>query len=265
MEIFDFYDYVKPRQFEHRLRSDLVASLGRILSNKYPQERICPFGSYMSGLYLPTGDMDLVLCTNRFYNGGAPNTYSKSQMRKFAQFLAKNNVPVGGSLNTILHARVPLVQYIDRVTGLKVDISFENMTGVNAIKTFMAWKEQYPAMPILVTVVKQFLAMRGLNEPVNGGIGGFSVICLVVSFLQLAPQVQSGNLVPEHHLGSMLMEFFDLYGNRFNYTTTAIRLNPPGYIAKVVRPLIIWTRVAADQAASYRTKPRHSHTKTPTR
>jgi len=40
-------------------------------------------------------------------------------------------------------------------------------------------------------------------------------------------------MVPEHHLGEILMEFLDLYGNQFNYEHTAIQLNPPGYIPKV--------------------------------
>lgn len=89
-------------------------------------------------------------------------------------------------------------------------------------------------MPILVTVVKHFLLMRGLNEPVNGGLGGFSVICLVVSMLQLMPQVQSRNMIPEHHLGEILLEFLDLYGRHFRYEVNAISLTgPPGYIRKV--------------------------------
>lgn len=133
----------------------------------------------------------------------------------------------------ILHAKVPLVKYIDRRTGLKMDVSFENLTGLTAIDTFLVWKKQYPAMPILVTLVKHLLMMRGLNEPVNGGIGGFSVICLVVSMLQMMPEVQSRSMNTEHHLGDLFLEFLDFYGNRFNYETTAISLNPPKYIPKV--------------------------------
>jgi len=95
-------------------------------------------------------------------------------------------------------------------------------------------------MPILVTLIKQFLTMRGLNEPVNGGIGGFSVICLVVSLLQHMPQVQSGNMIPEYHLGEILMEFFDLYGNEFNTMTTAIQMKPPAYLPKSVAKQIVY-------------------------
>lgn len=228
---------MKPRRFEERIRKDLVDKLERLIRKRFSDVKILPFGSFMSGLYLPTGDMDLVFCSDRYYSGGSPQYNSKNTLWRLSDYLRRNRVVAEGQVEVISRAKVPLVKYIDDQTGLKVDISFENLTGVTAINTFQAWKKQYPAMPILVTVIKHFLLMRGLNEPVNGGIGGFSVICLVVSMLQLMPQVQSRNLTPEHHLGMMLMEFLDLYGNRFNYKTTAISMNPPGYIPKVGQKL----------------------------
>lgn len=189
----------------------------------------------MSGLYLPTADMDLVVCSASYMRGGPP-TYlgAKSWLYKFSKFLSMQHVADTGSIEVIAHARIPLVKFVDKLTGLKVDISFENLGGVGAVDTFVAWKKQYPAMPILVTVIKHFLLMRGLNEPVNGGIGGFSVICLVVSMLQLMPHVQSRSIIPEHNLGEMLLEFFELYGRQFHYETNAISLTRPiGYIKKV--------------------------------
>jgi non-canonical poly(A) RNA polymerase PAPD5/7 len=134
-------------------------------------------------------------------------------------------VPEHASVEMIFGAKVPLIKFVDRITGLKVDLSFENDTGIIANGTFANWKAQFPAMPIIVTLIKQFLMMRGLNEVVNGGLGGFSVTCLVTSLLQNMPEVQRGALIPEQHLGFILMEFFNLYGNEFNTTTTGIRLN----------------------------------------
>ncbi len=178
--------------------------------------------------------MDLVLVSDQFMRGGrAKYGQSRGDIFKFANFLRQQDIPIKGSVDCITKARVPLVKYVDNLTGLKVDISFENDTGLVAIKTFQDWKAEFPAMPILVTLIKHFLCMRGLNEPVNGGIGGFSVTCLVVSLLQNMPQVQSGNMVPEHHLGEILMEFLKLYGKEFNTATTAISFDPPGYISKV--------------------------------
>lgn len=187
----------------------------------------------MSGLYLPTGDMDLVLCSEQYLQRMMPKYNTKSQLYKLRGLLVSRQIAAYDEVECIVSAKVPLVKYVDARTGLKVDISFENITGVTAVETFLDWKKQYPVMPILVTLVKHFLAMRSLNEPVNGGIGGFSIICLVTSMLQLMPSVQSGDMHTEHHLGDLLMYFFDLYGNKFNYETMAIRLNPPGYVPKV--------------------------------
>ncbi|KAI5459675.1 hypothetical protein BGZ63DRAFT_425647 [Mariannaea sp. PMI_226] len=236
-EIMDFYHYVRPREFEQRIRDNLVENLRKAMRRdhrNFASAQVHPFGSFMSGLYLPTADMDLVVCSASFMRGGPP-TYlgAKSWLYKFQKFLIAQQVAQSDSIEVIAHARIPLVKFVDKLTGLKVDVSFENLGGVGAIDTFLQWKQQYPAMPILVTVIKHFLLMRGLNEPVNGGIGGFSVICLVVSLLQLMPQVQSRNLIPEHHLGEMLLEFFDLYGRTFDYQVNAISLTRPvGYVRK---------------------------------
>ncbi|KUI69648.1 Poly(A) RNA polymerase protein 2 [Cytospora mali] len=234
LEIRDFYDHVRPREFEDRLRGNLVEDLNRILerSGRWNGRKFHPFGSFMSGLYLPTGDMDLVLCSDAILNGGAPMLVGRNQLNNLKKDLQNNRVAVENRFEMITKARVPLVKYVDKTTGLKIDISFENVGGILAIQTFKAWREQYPVMPILVTIIKQYLLMRGLNEPVNGGIGGFSVICMVVSMLQMMPQINSGDMNPEHHLGTLLMHFFDLYGNKFDHKTTALRLNPPGYVNK---------------------------------
>ncbi|KAK2594305.1 hypothetical protein QQS21_008011 [Conoideocrella luteorostrata] len=236
-EIIDFYEYVRPRDFEQRIRDNLVDNLRKAMkrdARNFASAQVHPFGSFMSGLYLPTADMDLVVCSASYMRGGPPTYLSaKSWLYKFSKFLTMQHIADNTSIEVIAHARIPLVKFVDKLTGLKVDVSFENLGGVGAVDTFLSWKKQYPAMPILVTVIKHFLLMRGLNEPVNGGIGGFSVICLVVSMLQLMPHVQSRSITPEHNLGEMLLEFFELYGRQFQFELNAISLTRPvGYIRK---------------------------------
>lgn len=261
MEVTDFYEHIKPRQFEERLRAKVVEDLNKVVILRLRGFNDCsmyPFGSYMSGLYLPTGDMDIAFCSRGYIHGGVQRAPSKSQIRKFADFVRSERLAVNNKVEGILHARVPLVKYVDKKTGLKMDISFENTSGIVATTTFKTWKEQWPVMPTLVTVIKQYLLMRALNEPVNGGIGGFSVICMVVSMLQNMPPVQSGDMDQRHDLGSLLMHFFDLYGNRFQHEDVALSLNPPGYIAKVStntpRLMIVLTSLMR------RLVPRISHT-----
>ncbi|ATZ46118.1 hypothetical protein BCIN_01g07800 [Botrytis cinerea B05.10] len=234
-EIMDFYYHVKPRKFEEVIRQKLLVDLRNNFRRYYPDADILPFGSFPAGLYLPTADMDVVMVSDEFMDGGWPKYSSKSHIWRVKSNIERDRLNTG-RIDVITSAKVPLAKWVDAITGLKVDMSFENDTGLIANKTFQEWKAQFPAMPILVTIIKHLLAMRGLNEPVNGGIGGFSVTCLVVSLLQNLPQVKSGTMVPEHNLGEILMEFLDLYGNEFNTRTTAISVNPPKLFPKSTAP-----------------------------
>lgn len=236
-EICDFYDHVRPREYEDVIRDELLKRLRYIISKNYEYCDVRCFGSFAAGLYLPNADMDLVVVSDTFMDRGRRQIcQSNSQIRHFATFLKQEQVPEPGSVEMIFGAKVPLIKFVDRITGLRVDLSFENDTGIIANRTFANWKAQFPAMPIIVTIVKQFLMMRGLNDVATGGLGGFSVTCLVTSLLQNMPEVQRGTLIPEHHLGLILMEFLNLYGNEFNTTTTGIRMHPPYYFDKVCSP-----------------------------
>ncbi|KAI4114368.1 MAG: hypothetical protein LQ345_004838 [Seirophora villosa] len=232
-EICDFYEYVKPQKHEQILREDLLQRLQVAIKKQLPDCDLYCFGSFAAEMYLPNADMDLVVISSTFRRSGqrvACQTHS--QMFRFAHHLEQAGIATHGSTQVIFKAKVPLVKFIDQMTGLQVDVSFENETGLVANETFNAWKQQFPAMPILTTVIKQFLKMRDLSEVVNGGLGGFSVTCLVTSLLQNLPRVQSGEIIPEQHLGEMLLEFFDLYGNQFDLARTGISMNPPGYYDK---------------------------------
>ncbi|KAM7184609.1 hypothetical protein V8F33_012899 [Rhypophila sp. PSN 637] len=236
-EIVDFYNYVRPRAFEDEIRDGLVRDLSVWVRRKFRDAEVYPFGSYASGLYLPTGDMDLAFLSDEYKRGGYAKYHTKSTLFKLRGLLNYDRKAWQNDIECIIGAKVPIVKYVDSKTALKVDISFENTSGIVAIETFKQWKHEYPAMPVLVTLIKQFLAMRGLNEPVNGGIGGFSVICLVVCLFQHEPSFQTKSLDTTHALGEVLMRFFEFYGKIFNYKDVAISVKPPKLVKKVSHKL----------------------------
>lgn len=217
------------------MREDLLQRLRTFVKNYDEDCELHCFGSFAAKLYLPNADMDLVVVSSHFMNHHQPSfCQSGNQMFRLADLLVRSGIAEEWSVEVITKAKVPLVKFIDRMTNLKVDMSFENKTGLIANGTFDSWQEAYPAMPIIVTVIKQFLLMRGLNEVVNGGLGGFSVTCLVTSLLQNMPRVQSGDLKPEDHLGEILLEFLDFYGNQMDIARVGITMDPPGYYEKVL-------------------------------
>ena len=238
-ELCDFYDFVRPQKYETIVREELLHRLQAAVNREMPKCNVHCFGSFAAGLYLPNADMDVVILSDNFVTRGEKVVcQSNSKMRKFGDFVTRSGLAQPGSVEVIFGAKVPLVKFVDRVTSIRIDVSFENDTGIIANKTFSTWKQQFPAMPVLVTIIKQFLMMRGLNEVMNGGIGGFSVTCLVTSLLQNMPRVQTGEMIPEDHLGELLIEFLDFYGNRLDISRTGLTMNPPGYFDKVSVPVL---------------------------
>ncbi|KAF7233324.1 hypothetical protein EG68_11643 [Paragonimus skrjabini miyazakii] len=119
----------------------------------------------------------------------------------------------------------------DKETGLRVDISFNMMNSVLAAVMVQEYMRDYPYLPYLVFVLKQFLLQRCLNEVWTGGLSSYALILMVVRFLQQTVP-QNGSL-SKVNLGTLLLEFFELYGRHFNYSKTAIRVADGGeYVRK---------------------------------
>ncbi len=78
----------------------------------------------------------------------------------------------------------------------------------------------------MVFVLKQFLLERNLKEVFTGGISSYSLILMVISFIQLHPREEAR--LPSANLGILLMEFFELFGKYFNYFRVAIRIKDGG-------------------------------------
>ncbi|KAL9624361.1 MAG: hypothetical protein Q9160_001323 [Pyrenula sp. 1 TL-2023] len=228
-EVCDFYDWVKPRHFEHVMREELISRLHRCLQRLEPGSQIHAFGSFASGMYLPNGDMDLVLLTGPFISAKATGRLPppSRSIHPYVNLIRKEGIAVPGSILPIPKAKVPIIKFVDMKTGLRVDLSFNNTTGLDANETYEHWKTQYPGMRQIASIVKHYLMIRGLGDVSVGGLGGFSLTCLVVSLLQLKPQAQR-----PLSLGSNLIEFFNLYGKHFNRVEFGIRVDFPGYFEK---------------------------------
>jgi non-canonical poly(A) RNA polymerase PAPD5/7 len=71
------------------------------------------------------------------------------------------------------------------VAGVAIDISLNQITGLTAMPVIKKYLEHFPALRPLILIVKSYLNQRGMNEVYKGGLGSYSIICLVISFLQV--------------------------------------------------------------------------------
>ncbi|RVE42515.1 hypothetical protein evm_012837 [Chilo suppressalis] len=199
----------------------LVTRIRGAILSLWPQARVEVFGSFRTGLYLPTSDMDLVDI----------GQWEKLPLWTLERELVVQDIAEKESIKVLEKATVPIVKMTDKYSDVKVDISFNMSSGVKSAEVIKQFKEKYPVLSRLVMVLKQFLLQRDLNEVFTGGISSYSLILMCISFLQLHPRPE--RLRQPHNLGVLLIEFFELYGRKFNYVKTAIRVKNGGsYVSK---------------------------------
>lgn len=227
-ELLDFVRYVGPTEEEHRVRTFVISRIQKLVEKKWPTASLHVFGSFETKLYLPTSDIDLVILSSE-----TGEVYEKpTHLRRLANWLVKAHI--AENIQVITSARVPIIKFIDSVTKINVDISFNKPSGLVAAGVVKRYTQKLPALRPLVVFIKHFLNMRGMNEVYLGGLGSYSIICMVISFLQRHPKVATGQILQEENLGVLVVEFLELYGKRFNYDNVGININGAGkYFSKV--------------------------------
>uniref|UniRef100_A0A182LZV8 polynucleotide adenylyltransferase n=1 Tax=Anopheles culicifacies TaxID=139723 RepID=A0A182LZV8_9DIPT len=217
-EIEQFYAHMIATPTEHALRVKVVARIEQIVVNLWPSARVEMFGSFRTGLYLPTSDIDLVVI----------GQWTMLPLRTLEIELINQGIAEPNSVRVLDKASVPIVKLTDRQTQVKVDISFNMESGVQSAKLIKSFKRDYPVLEKLVLVLKQFLLQRDLNEVFTGGISSYSLILMCISFLQQHHQKPNNS----SNLGVLLIEFFELYGRKFNYMKIGISVKSGRYIPK---------------------------------
>lgn len=216
LEIKDFVMYMSPSEEEIRARNDAVLRVKNHISKLWPDSKAHVFGSYACNLYLPGSDIDVVVISS---DG---RLEKKTYLYQLSRQLARSGM--ASNIETIAKARVPIIKFVDIPSKVHIDISFERENGLKAVDTIQRWIQLFPSIRSFAIVIKHFLARRKLNEVHTGGLGGFSTICLIVSFLANHPRVSTGQIDIEGNLGVLLIEFFELYGKHFNYDVCALKM-----------------------------------------
>ena len=234
-EILVFYNWVKPSQHEKALRESIISQNQTFFNEIFPGCQVRAYGSFPAGMYLPTADMDLVVLSQKFQTQGVNSIDNSRDIRNATKALRNaTRFAQPGTVVPIPRAKVPIVKFLDYRTRLNIDVSFDNDSGIGALRTIDEWNALYPAMPILVSVIKQFLVLRGLNEVHSGGIGGFAIICLVVHFLHHRQELSSEDCHdPMSDLGNTLMMFLSFYGNTFDCHKHGLEMSPLCFFDKV--------------------------------
>lgn len=112
----------------------------------------------------------------------------KSTLYRLAYILRRSNIT--DNVEVLAKTKVPIVKFVTSHGRFPVDISINQANGVSAVGIVKHFLEELPALRPLVLIVKSFLSQRSMNEVFTGGLGSYSIVCLVTSFLQVRSDSQ---------------------------------------------------------------------------
>ncbi|KAJ7137931.1 hypothetical protein C8R44DRAFT_339409 [Mycena epipterygia] len=228
-EVEGFVNWISPTPQEDEIRGLIVAIISRAVTTSFPDASVFPFGSYATKLYLPLGDIDLVIRSQSM-------AYADKHAVLTALAATIKRSGITSKVTIIAKAKVPIVKFVTNheYGRFNVDLSINQENGIVAGGIINGFLKEFGgggnclALRALVLLTKLFLSQRGMNEVYTGGLGSYAIVCLVISFLQMHPKIRHGQIDPDRNLGVLVVEFFELYGTRFHYEEVGISLREGG-------------------------------------
>ncbi|BGP50624.1 hypothetical protein JCM10450v2_006543 [Rhodotorula kratochvilovae] len=227
-EIDAFVAWVRPIRGEHEMRLHAFACFEKVVARLWPAAKVELFGSMATGLYLPSGDLDIVILDDLL---AAHDT--RTLLHTLERALAQSGF--ASSIRLVPDAKVPLVKLVTarEFGAFAMDVSFNSPNGPRgAVESLRLLGELEATKPgakarvkALVFLLKALLNVKGLAEVKDGGLGGMGIFCLVVSFVQLDTR-QPDECSP----GQDLLHFLWKYGFDFDYRRDCIITADGGWI-----------------------------------
>lgn len=175
------------------------------LQTVWPRARTKIFGSFATGLALPSSDVDLLVCLPTVRNllpieeAGileGHKAIEESCLRQASRRLATQSWLVPDSLKTIEGTKIPIITMRVRVpadhafdglpTDIPIDISFEaaDNQGLEAVALVRQLVSMFPMLTPLTLFFKQFLHDQHLHRAYTGGLSPYCLLLLITRFLQ---------------------------------------------------------------------------------
>lgn len=212
-EILDFCEFLSPTPEEEASRSAAVESVFDVVKYIWPDCEVEVFGSFKTGLYLPSSDIDVVIMGSDIRS---------PQLGLMALSRALSQRGVAKKIQVIAKARVPIIKFVEKRSGISFDISFDVHNGPKAAEFIKGAISKWPPLRPLCLILKVFLQQRELNEVYSGGIGSYALLAMLIAMLR---SVNDFHASPEHNLGVLLVNFFDIYGRKLNISDVGISCN----------------------------------------
>eukprot|EP00062_Callorhinchus_milii_P007710 gi/632949640/ref/XP_007890277.1/ PREDICTED: poly(A) RNA polymerase GLD2 isoform X2 [Callorhinchus milii] len=232
------------------------AELQREIQRIFPQTKLYLVGSSLNGFGTRSSDADLCLVLiDKQINQKSEALHILTLIQQLFYRLSYIERP------QLIRAKVPIVKFRDKVSGVECDLNVNNVVGIR--NTFLLRTYAYIESRVrpLVLVVKKWACHHGINDASRGTLSSYSLVLMVLHYLQTLPEPVIPSLQKEHpecfdptmqlhlvhqggskispylslnssNLGDLLVGFLQYYATEFNWNNSVISVREAKVMSK---------------------------------
>ncbi|XP_040896194.1 terminal uridylyltransferase 4 [Toxotes jaculatrix] len=208
------YYELSPSPVEQQKREQILGSLERFIRKEYNDKaQLCLFGSSKNGFGFRDSDLDICMTLE------GHDTAEKLNCKEIIEGLAKVLKKHTGLRNIlpITTAKVPIVKFEHRQSGLEGDISLYNTLAQHNTRMLATYAALDPRVQFLGYTMKVFAKRCDIGDASRGSLSSYAYILMVLYFLQqrqppvipVLQEIFDGKTVPQRMVDGWNAFFFD--------------------------------------------------------
>uniref|UniRef100_UPI003AAA676E terminal uridylyltransferase 4 isoform X1 n=1 Tax=Centroberyx gerrardi TaxID=166262 RepID=UPI003AAA676E len=208
------YHELSPSLLEQQKREQILGSLERFIRKEYNDKaQLCLFGSSKNGFGFRDSDLDICMTLE------GHETAEKLNCKEIIEGLAKVLKKHTGLKNIlpITTAKVPIVKFEHRQSGLEGDISLYNTLAQHNTRMLATYAAIDPRVQYLGYTMKVFAKRCDIGDASRGSLSSYAYILMVLYFLQqrqppvipVLQEIFDGKNVPQRMVDGWNAFFFD--------------------------------------------------------
>ncbi|KAM4872377.1 terminal uridylyltransferase 4 isoform 6-T7 [Thomomys bottae] len=208
------FDELSPPFSEQHNREQILIGLEKFIQREYDEKaRLCLFGSSKNGFGFRDSDLDICMTLEGHENAEKLNC--KEIIESLAKILKRH--PGLRNILPITTAKVPIVKFEHRRSGLEGDISLYNTLAQHNTRMLATYAAIDPRVQYLGYTMKVFAKRCDIGDASRGSLSSYAYILMVLYFLQqrkppvipVLQEIFDGKQIPQRMVDGWNAFFFD--------------------------------------------------------
>ncbi|XP_050965788.1 poly(A) RNA polymerase GLD2 [Labeo rohita] len=182
-QILDLFHACEQQNDDLEKKEHCRAALQRDIQTIFPCARVFLGGSSLNGFGSRSSDADLCLVIEEgMVHRRTDAVYVLSRVRKLFYTLSYIERP------QLIRAKVPILKFRDRVSGVEFDLNFNNTVGIR--NTFLLRTYAYVEKRVrpIILVIKKWASHHRINDASRGTLSSYTLVLMVLHYLQTLPE-----------------------------------------------------------------------------